>query len=106
MNIFKKDRKLIYVAHPYSNMMSNKKSVELIIKELSLRHPDNVYISPIHTFGFLYTAVSYELGMEYCKALLNKCDLVIFCPRWETSRGCNLEMQHCIDNKIPWEVQE
>jgi len=94
---------MIYIAHPYNNLASNKKSVELIIKELFLRNPNRVYISPIHTFGFLYQTVSYEKGMYYCKTLLDECDSVIFCKSWELSKGCRLEMEYCIENKIEWE---
>jgi len=97
---------MVYVAHPYGNLKSNKKSVELIIKELSLRNPNRVYISPIHTFGFLYQTVSYERGMYYCKTLLSECDSAIFCKGWETSKGCRLEMEFCKENGIKWEVME
>jgi len=94
---------MIYIAHPYNNLASNKKSVELIIKELSLKNPNRVYVSPIHAFGFLYQTVSYERGMYYCKALLNECDSAIFCKGWEESKGCRLEMEFCKENKIEWE---
>jgi len=94
---------MIYVAHPYNNKSNNKKSVELIIKALALSNPNQIYISPIHTFGFLYNTVSYDKGMYYCKALLSQCDSALFCKGWETSRGCRLEMAYCIENKIEWE---
>lgn len=95
---------LVYVAHPYQNKASNKKSVELIIKELSLKNPSKVYVSPIHAFGFLYNTVSYDKGMFYCLSLLDECDSAIFCKSWETSKGCRLEMEFCKENNIPWEV--
>lgn len=94
---------MIYVAHAYSNQANNKRSVENIIKELSLKNPSKVYVSPIHTFGFLYTVVSYEKGMFYCLSLLDECDSAIFCPGWQDSKGCRLEMEFCKENKIPWE---
>ena len=94
---------LVYVAHPYNNLASNKKSVELTIKELALKNPNRVYISPIHSFGFLYTVVSYDKGMFYCLSLLDECDSAIFCKGWGESKGCRLEMEFCIENKIPWE---
>ena len=94
---------MIYVAHPYNNLVSNKRSVEMIIKELSLKNPSKVYVSPIHTFGFMYNTVSYEKGMYYCKSLLAECDSVIFCKGWETSRGCKLEMEYCLEHGVRWE---
>lgn len=86
---------MIYVAHPYNNKKSNKKSVELIIKELALKNPGKTYASPIHAFGFLYQTVSYEEGMKYCLELLSHCESVIFCKDWENSKGCLLEMEYC-----------
>jgi len=95
---------MVYVAHPYNNKASNKKSVEMIIKELTLRNPGTTCISPIHAFGFLYTVVDYETGIEYCKDLLLKCDSALFCKGWETSKGCNIEMEFCKERGIPYEV--
>jgi len=94
---------LTYVAHPYQNKASNKKSVELIIKELLFRNPSKIYVSPIHTFGFLYLDVSYSEGMNFCYELLSKCDSAIFCKGWELSKGCRLEMEYCIENNVKWE---
>lgn len=95
---------MIYVAHPYGNLSSNKKSVELIIKELALRNPGTTFVSPIHSFGFMYQTVSYEDGMKFCYELLRHCGSAIFCEGWEKSRGCKLEMEYCNKYGIKWRL--
>lgn len=97
---------MIYVAHPYRNEAANRRSVENIIKEFVLRNPSETYISPIHAFGFLYQTVPYDQGMSYCLELLGRCDSAIFCEGWEDSVGCNMEMDYCVDNGIPYEFQK
>lgn len=96
--------KKIYIAHPYSNDPANKENVEQIIKDITENHPDIVPISPIHSFGYLYTDVSYLKGMRYCLELLALCDELWLCRGWEDSRGCNMEREFAIANDIP--IQE
>ncbi len=82
----------IYVAHPYGALEENKQSVEAIIKQLIETKPkDYVFISPIHTFGFMYENVDYIQGMNWCLSLLETCDELWLCKGWENSRGCNME---------------
>ena len=83
---------LIYVAHPYNGKEENRKCVEEKIKKLVKKYPRHTFISPIHSFGFMYNWVDdYEQGMEMCIDLLGKCDGLILCEGWEDSQGCITE---------------
>jgi len=90
-----------YVAHPYGGVESCELAVEKIIKRLNVKDSDVLYISPIHALGYLYTAVSYNKGMDYCYELLQMCNYIILCPGWEKSTGCCLEKVYAIMNNIP-----
>ena len=77
---------LIYVAHPYNNEEENKKAVEEIIKILVTNNPDHTFISPIHTFGFMYDFVdNYAQGINMCFNLLSACKKLILCGDCESS---------------------
>ena len=92
---------LIYVAHPYSGKEENKKAVEEKIKKLVKKHPRHTFISPIHTFGYMYNWVKdYDQGMQMCLTLLRKCDMLILCEDWNSSRGCNTEFEFARRNGI------
>ena len=96
--------KVIYIAHAYGGDDSNKFDVEMIIQDLL--YEDRIagrnicYFSPIHAFGYLYNALSYEDGMKLCKTMLDRCD-----EMWvfgEASRGVKWEIAYCERYKIPW----
>jgi hypothetical protein len=91
----------VYVAHPYDGKEENKLSVEEKIVKLALENPDRLYISPIHTLGYLYSVLSYEEGMTLCFGLLGMCDILILCEGWEDSAGCRLEKEYALSNGIP-----
>ncbi|WP_066719937.1 DUF4406 domain-containing protein [Clostridium sp. Marseille-P299] len=95
---------LIYISHPYGGMESNRISVENIITELSEKHPENTYISPIHCFGFMYDTVSYENGLEMCLNLLERCDKMLVFGDWKKSRGCTAEVLYAENLMLPYEV--
>ena len=95
---------LIYVSHPYGGKQENKDKVEEIVRKLIKLHPENIYISPIHTFGYLYNEVDYEYGMKMCLRLLDKCDKIILCKEWTTSKGCCMELHESKIIGIPVEV--
>lgn len=91
--------KMIYIAHEYGGKQSNKDKVETIIKQLAIQYPDYCFVSPVHSFGYLYNDVSYDKGMEYCMTLLRCCDECWICS--ELSRGVLMEKDYCISHNIP-----
>ena len=93
---------LVYVAHPYGGKERNKRDVENIIRHWAMeQRSDITFISPIHTFGYMYRDVLYETGINMCLELLKKCDYLIVCKNWENSRGCNIEVNFAKSNNIP-----
>ena len=91
----------VYVAHKYEGKKENKQRVEKIIKQLVKENPETLYMSPIHTTGFLYNDVPYEKGMEYCYELMSLCDELLLTEDWEDSRGCRLEKKFAEEKGIP-----
>lgn len=97
---------LIYISHPYGGKQENKQKVEEIINKLVQTNPENTYISPIHCFGFMYDAISYEQGLEMCLNLLERCDKMMVFGNWKNSRGCTAEVLFAEMHMIPYEIKE
>lgn len=95
---------LIYISHPYGGLKNNRINVENIVIELSKKHPENTYISPIHCFGFMYDTVSYEHGLDMCLNLLEQCSQMLVFGDWKNSRGCTAEVLHAENKMIPYEI--
>jgi hypothetical protein len=86
---------IVYISHPYGGLEENKREIEQIILKLVETNPQNTYISPVHTFGFLYDAVPYEEGLEMCLDLLGLCDMAFIFGDYANSTGCKAELSHC-----------
>lgn len=98
---YRGDKMIIYVAHPYGGQKENKEKIEKYINQLVERYPNYTFVSPIHTFGFMYNVVkTYEQGMKMCLNLLRKCDGLILCQNWEKSAGCNREYNFAKDRNM------
>ncbi len=93
--------KRVYVAHPYGGNEENKLKVEDLVRKMVKNDSDILYISPIHSTGYLYNDVEYEKGMEYCFELLSICDELLLCEGWENSRGCKMEKAYAEKYGIP-----
>lgn len=91
---------MVYVAAPYGEKEENKNKVEMIIKALVRENPEKTHVSPIHSFGHLYSDVDYDTGMGYCLELLSKCEEMILCKGWCNSRGCLIEKEYAENAKI------
>lgn len=92
----------IYICHQYQNKKENKQHIEKIIKALIKNETSyNTYISPVHTFGFLYNDVDYKTGITYCLELLQTCDIMYCFNGFSNSIGCSIEKQFARDNAIP-----
>ena len=92
---------MIYISHAYGGIPDNIAEVELIIKDLVKRNPGHTFVSPIHCFGFLYSDVPYQVGLDMCLELLAKCEAM-----WvfgKHSIGVLEEIEYCEVHGIPWE---
>lgn len=91
--------KVIYIAHKYGGEQDNANQAAEIIKGLVNEYPDYCFVSPIHSFGYLYDAVDYQKGMDYCLTLLDMSD-----EMWvygTLSKGVRLEIDHADKHNIP-----
>ena len=90
---------MIYCAHKYGGKEENKIRCETIVKHLQSDDLENTYISPIHTFGFMYNTIPYDEGMELCFGLLSACDELLVLS--ELSEGVKREIKIAKKMKIP-----
>ena len=69
--------------------------------DLVLNDTSHDYVSPIHNFGYVYlTGDDYQRGLDICLSLLGQCDILVLCPEWESSRGCNGEFEFAKKHSI------
>lgn len=121
---------LIYVAHKFANCDDNRKDTEKTIRKLkngahslltrkyvntyveadgkmtvtsipaaTLQHA--TFVPPIHQLGFMYTEGTYLHGLNQCLTLLSKCNILLLCRNWQTSKGCTAEYAYAKARKIP-----
>ena len=88
-------QKVIYICHEYGNDYKNADKVADLILSFSVVYPDLVFVSPIHTFGFMYMDVPYDHGMKMCLTLLDLCDEMWIFGDKSKSRGCMIEREYC-----------
>ena len=86
--VIEKDKLIVYVAHPYGGLASNKESVDKIMSYFVEHDKDNVYLSPIHNYGMLYYKDDYVKGLEICLRMLEECNVLVLCGDWQKSKGC------------------
>ena len=97
-----KSKVTVYISHEYGGKWRNKRKIGKLIKTLAYLHPDKIFVSPVHCFGFLYKKVSYDRGMEMCLELLDRCD-----EMWvfgKHSKGVKLEIEHCKEGDIKYHI--
>ncbi|MDU6996013.1 MAG: DUF4406 domain-containing protein [Terrisporobacter othiniensis] len=106
------NKKLIYVGGKYGGVEENKKLIEKAISHLKTMDKDKlnsvflfdmtekVYISPMHSFGFMYEDTEYLEGLDYCLTLLSKCDECVLLSNWEESTGAKIEYGFCKGHDI------
>lgn len=95
---------VVYIAHKFQNDPKNMKRVEDIILKLRELYPTYLFISPIHAFSFEYTSTDYQLGLNMCLFLLNKCDCMWVFDEHSDSIGVQGEKAFCRKHKIPYKV--
>ena len=97
----KKFEKTVYLSHKYGGDKNNLKEVEEIIRTQQKKHPNYMFISPIHMFGFLYNDMSYEDGLELCLYQLAECDEIwVTGEKWYDSTGVIKEIEYANAHKI------
>lgn len=97
---------IVYISHEFQNKPENVIEIETIIKKLQKEYPTYLFISPVHTFGFLYDEVSYEKGLDMSLFLLENCaDEMWYVPS-ETSEGVKAEIEYCNEFGIPYKPIE
>lgn len=97
----KQFEKTVYLSHKYGGDKNNLKEVEAIIKTQQKKHPNYMFISPLHMFGFLYNDMSYEDGLELCLYQLAECDEIwVTGEKWYDSTGVIKEIEYANAHKI------
>ena len=92
---------MIYISHPYGRKKANMDAIESIATDLAAKDKDNVYVSPVHCFGYLYNEVPYLHGLGMCIELLSRCDKMLVYGDWRNSVGCKAEIEYCEAHGIP-----
>ena len=106
----KTDKKLIYIASPYTNpedsiRIQNYTDVTKIAADLVAE--GHIAISPI-TYGHVLSEckkmpTDWGFWMDFCLVLLAKCDKILVCntiPGWENSKGVAAEIEFAKKNGI------
>lgn len=100
-------KKKIYISHSYSGLEENKRDIEEKVKRLVKDYPNYVFISPVHTFSYLYDSYSYEVGIDLCIELLKICDeMWIIDKGFVNSKGVMVEREYCLNHDIPIKLVE
>lgn len=100
-------KKKIYISHSYSGLKENKRDIEYKVKRLVKEYPNYVFISPVHTFGYLYDSCPYDTGIDLCIELLKMCDeMWIIDKGFVNSKGVMVEREYCLCNRIPVKLIE
>lgn len=99
--------KKIYISHSYSGLEENKRDIEEKVKRLVKEYPSYVFISPVHTFGYLYDSYPYDIGIDLCIELLKMCDeMWIVDENFVNSKGVMVEREYCLNHNVPVRLVE
>jgi hypothetical protein len=97
-------KNLIYISHPYQDKKENIEDIEKIINSLAKKYDEYTFVSPVHCFGFMYTTVSYDRGLDFCLDLLDCCEQMWVFGDYTNSTGCTKEIEYCIANNIKYKI--
>ena len=97
---------IVYISHEFQNNPENVADIENIIKALQRKYPSYLFISPVHTFGFLYDEVDYKKGLDMSLFLLNEVADEMWYKPSETSKGVSAEITYCKEFGIPYKPIE
>lgn len=100
-------KKKIYISHSYSGLERNKRDIEDKVKRLVKEYPNYVFISPVHTFGYLYDSYAYDISIDLCIELLKTCNEVwIIDDNFVNSKGVMVEREYCLNHNVPVRLVE
>ncbi len=90
-------RYLVYLAHPYGKSEWNRNDsikIECGIKEM-MNDDDVEILNPLNDEKIAKVANDYkddeEMVVAYCGGVVSACHMVVFCPGWKKSKGCQHE---------------
>ena len=103
---------IVYVAHPLrGNEEENRQLISEILRELDKDFPERLFLSPIHSFGWL--GGDHERALTLCLRLLAQSDELWLFGYCLNSEGCVTERHEamrlgipvCAPIRIPLEVK-
>lgn len=94
-------RNIVYVCHPYQGKAENAEKAEEVMKKLTERYPNYLFLSGINSFGYVYFDTDYQRGLDMCLWLLDKCDEMWVYGDYRNSKGCMKEIEFCMEHHIP-----
>lgn len=95
---------MIYISHQYGGLKENEQKVANIINRLQEKHPNYLFISPIHAFSYVYHKVDYEVGLQKCLWLLHRCDEMWVFGNYKKSQGVCREIIECKKINKPYKI--
>lgn len=97
----------IYVSYRYSRDPDCKERIERVITDMACNDKDNVYMSPVHCYGYLFrdARIGIKRANDMCISLLGVCDKMIILGDVEKNDDQSMaEIQYCRAHGIPYEI--
>lgn len=90
----------VYISGAISGQIDGNKRIFYQAQE-RIEKWGHVAINPHEICSHLPNGSKWEEFMKICKAELMKCDILVYLPGWEVSRGALTEFRDAMDVKIP-----
>ena len=92
---------VVYVCHEFGVKKENAEKVARLIEMFVNVYPNICFVSPIHTFGYMYDSVDYDKGVEFFLTRLDMCDEMLTFGCKSLSWGFLFEKRYFERYKIP-----
>ena len=94
---------LMYISLPMTGIENENKELEdkAAVKAESMGY---ITVVPSELTKFVRQEVNdpiYKHYLGYDLWCLGRCDAMLLCPGWESSKGCKIEVRFAIENNIP-----
>ena len=100
--------KKVYIAHPLRGrtrdvrvIAQNVKAISGLCRALAETEPELLIISPVHAFSFVSPLGPQGWVLKECLELLSLADKVWVFGDWESSEGCQMEIERAQKLKLP-----